>query len=200
MYMYRASYCNVYINQRDAQILVNNLYFFVNGFYMFRTIISPSSGATFTKLYSAIGTCRYVWLLYIQQRDVPTHKKSGLTTVCLEREREFVSRLTPFRFSYWKCLTTVPSLCRVRCSLCELHYPSLRSWMVGCSVVLTSSVTRLYNFILAPCEKSKQLYLCDHLYRFLTCFFTRTHHRQILLKVLFLNHVSDPHSKLSGFP
>ena len=29
--MYCASYCNVYINQRDAQILVNNLYFFVIG-------------------------------------------------------------------------------------------------------------------------------------------------------------------------
>ena len=54
--MYRASYCNVHIDQRDEQILVNNLYFFVNRFYMFRTIISPSSGATFNKLYSAIGT------------------------------------------------------------------------------------------------------------------------------------------------
>ena len=44
------------MNQRDARILVNNLYFFVNWLYMFRTIISPSSGATFYKLYSAIGT------------------------------------------------------------------------------------------------------------------------------------------------
>ena len=43
--MYRASCCSVYINQRDAQILVNSLYFFVNWLYMFRTIISPSSGA-----------------------------------------------------------------------------------------------------------------------------------------------------------
>ena len=58
--MYRASYCNVYINERGAQILVNNLYFFVKWLYMFRTIISPSSGATFNKLCSAIGTCRYV--------------------------------------------------------------------------------------------------------------------------------------------
>ena len=56
--MYRASYCNACINQRDAQILVNNLYFFVKLLYMFRSIISPSSGATFNKLYSAIGTCR----------------------------------------------------------------------------------------------------------------------------------------------
>ena len=46
----------VYINLRDAQILVNNLYFFVKWLYMFRTIISPSSGATFNKLYSATGT------------------------------------------------------------------------------------------------------------------------------------------------
>ena len=48
--------CNVYINQQDAQILVNNLYFFVKWLYMFQTIISPSSRATFNKLYSAIGT------------------------------------------------------------------------------------------------------------------------------------------------
>ena len=54
--MYRASYCNVYINQRDAQVLVNSLYFIVKWLYMFRTIISPSLGATFNKLYSAIGT------------------------------------------------------------------------------------------------------------------------------------------------
>ena len=54
--MCRASYCNVYINQRDAQILVNNLYFLVKWLYTFRTIISPSSGAIFNKLYSAIGT------------------------------------------------------------------------------------------------------------------------------------------------
>ena len=47
---------NVYINQRDAQIIVDNLYLFVNWLYMFRTIISPSSGGTFNKLYSAIGT------------------------------------------------------------------------------------------------------------------------------------------------
>ena len=61
------SICYVYINQRDARILVNCLYFFVKWLYMFRTIISPSSGATFNKLYSAIGTCRYVWLLYSSQ-------------------------------------------------------------------------------------------------------------------------------------
>ena len=48
----------VYTNQRDAQILVNNINFFVKWLYMFRTIISPSSGATFNKLYSAIGVCR----------------------------------------------------------------------------------------------------------------------------------------------
>ena len=63
--MYHASYYNVYINQRDAQILVNSLYFyFLKWLYMFRTIISPSLGAPFNKLYIAIGTRRYVWLLY----------------------------------------------------------------------------------------------------------------------------------------
>ena len=61
----------MYINQRDAQILVNILYFFVKWLYMFRTIISPSSGAKFNKLYSATGTCRYVWLQHVQ-RHVPT--------------------------------------------------------------------------------------------------------------------------------
>ena len=48
------SYSNVYINQRDAQILINNLYFFVKRLYVFRTTISPSSGATFNKLYRYI--------------------------------------------------------------------------------------------------------------------------------------------------
>ena len=61
--MHRASYYNVYINQRDAQSLVNSLYFFIKWLYMFRTTISPSSGAIFNNLYSAIGTCQYVWLL-----------------------------------------------------------------------------------------------------------------------------------------
>ena len=52
--MYHEPYCNVYINQRDAQILVNSLnLFFVKWLYMFQTIISPSSGATFNKLYRA---------------------------------------------------------------------------------------------------------------------------------------------------
>jgi hypothetical protein len=46
---------SVYINQRDAQILVNSLYFLVKWLYTFRTIISPSSGVTFNKLYNAIG-------------------------------------------------------------------------------------------------------------------------------------------------
>ena len=43
--------------QRDAQILVNSLYFFVKWVYGFQTIISPSPGATFNKLYSSIGNC-----------------------------------------------------------------------------------------------------------------------------------------------
>ena len=70
---------SVYINQGDAQILVNSLYFFVKWLYMFRTIISPASGATFNKLYSAIGTCRYVWL----QPGVPASVHLvGLYTHC----------------------------------------------------------------------------------------------------------------------
>ena len=65
-YMYRASYCNVCINQRDTQILVNSLYFFVKCLYMFRTIISPSSGATFNELYSAIV---YLTLVLIPDKE-----------------------------------------------------------------------------------------------------------------------------------
>ena len=44
------NYCNLHMNQRDAQILVNNPYFFVNWLYMFRTVISTTSGATFNLL------------------------------------------------------------------------------------------------------------------------------------------------------
>ena len=62
---------NVCINQRDAQILVSSLYFFVKWPYMFRTIISPSSGATFNKLYSATGTSGCCMAVAIQQPDVP---------------------------------------------------------------------------------------------------------------------------------
>ena len=68
--------CNVYINQRDTQILVNSLYFFVKWLYMFRTTISPSSGATFNKLYNVVSTCWYhtsgcSMAIAIQQPDVP---------------------------------------------------------------------------------------------------------------------------------
>ena len=72
----------VNINQRDAQILVNNLYFFVKWFYMFRTIISPSSGAKFNKLYSAIGTRRYVWLLYTAARRTGVYSTVQLNKCC----------------------------------------------------------------------------------------------------------------------
>ena len=61
--MYRASYWNVYINQRDAQILVNSLHFFINWLYMFRTIISPSSGATL--VHAGMSGC------CVQQPDIP---------------------------------------------------------------------------------------------------------------------------------
>ena len=72
--MYPASYCNVYINQRDAQILVNSLYFFVKWLYMFRTIINPTSGATFNKLYSATGTYRHECYIILHHcKWDPTH-------------------------------------------------------------------------------------------------------------------------------
>ena len=47
--------------------------FFVKWLYMFRTIISPSLGATFNTLYSATGTCRYVWLpeLFLSHSRAP---------------------------------------------------------------------------------------------------------------------------------
>jgi hypothetical protein len=82
--MYRASYCNVYINQRDAQILVNGLYFFVKWLYVFRNIISPSSGATFNKLYSEIGTCRYLWLLYGYSHTTPRRMVPAYTNCTVQ--------------------------------------------------------------------------------------------------------------------
>ena len=41
--------CNMYINQRDAQILVNSLYFFVKWLYMFRTNDSPEHVGPFNE-------------------------------------------------------------------------------------------------------------------------------------------------------
>ena len=41
--------CNVYINQQDAQILVNNLYFFVKSLYMFRTNGSTCFGLSLVR-------------------------------------------------------------------------------------------------------------------------------------------------------
>ena len=40
---------NVYTKQRDAQILVNNLYFFIKWLYMFRTNDSPKHVEPFNK-------------------------------------------------------------------------------------------------------------------------------------------------------
>ena len=74
--MYRASYCNVYINQQDTQILVNSLYFFIKWLYMFQSIISPSSGATFKKNCTLklvhAGTSACCMTIAIQQADVPS--------------------------------------------------------------------------------------------------------------------------------
>ena len=52
--MYRASYCNVYINQRDAQILVNCLYFFVKCLYVFRTLAIAIQQPDVLALYSLL--------------------------------------------------------------------------------------------------------------------------------------------------
>ena len=54
--MHRASYWNVQINQQDAQILRNYLYFSLFGSTCFGTITCPSSGAPSSKLYHAFGT------------------------------------------------------------------------------------------------------------------------------------------------
>ena len=67
---------NVQINQRDATLLMNDLYYslFVSTLYMFRTITSPSPGASSQKLYNAlVCQCRRVQLLYgsTQQLDSP---------------------------------------------------------------------------------------------------------------------------------
>ena len=45
---------NVYTNQRDAQIIVNSLYFFVKWLYMFRTIISPKHVEPFNEKIKTI--------------------------------------------------------------------------------------------------------------------------------------------------
>ena len=78
--MYHASYCNVCINQQNAQILVNNLCFSVNRLYMFRAIISSSSGATFNKLYSAIGTFVPVSLAAVWTGPSYTHTAARCTS------------------------------------------------------------------------------------------------------------------------
>ena len=54
--MYRASYCNVYMNQQDAQLLTNNLYSSLFCCTCFGRTIRPSSGAPSSKLYHAFGT------------------------------------------------------------------------------------------------------------------------------------------------
>ena len=68
--MYRASYCNLYINQRDAQILVNSLYFFVKLLYMFRTIISPKHVEPFTEKIRTIPKNLCISLVYINKRRI----------------------------------------------------------------------------------------------------------------------------------
>ena len=54
--MYRASYCNVWINQQDAQILINDIYFSLFGSTCFGRTTRPSSGTPSGKLHHAFGT------------------------------------------------------------------------------------------------------------------------------------------------
>ena len=49
---------NMYINQQDAQNSVIRLYFSLDALHV-SDYVSPSSGATFYKLYIAFGICRY---------------------------------------------------------------------------------------------------------------------------------------------
>ena len=63
--MYRASYCSVYINQRDAQIPVNSLYFFVKWLYMFRTNDSPKHVHPFNEKIKTIHKNLCISLIYI---------------------------------------------------------------------------------------------------------------------------------------
>ena len=53
----------MYINQQDTQISVIRLYFLLDALHVSGSI-SPSSGATFCKLYIVFGIFGYVWLLY----------------------------------------------------------------------------------------------------------------------------------------
>ena len=55
--MHRASSYNVYVNQQDAQILVIILYFPLDALHV-SDYVSPSSGATFYKLYIEFGICQ----------------------------------------------------------------------------------------------------------------------------------------------
>ena len=49
----------MYINQQDAQNSVVRLYFLLDSLHVSDSV-SPSSGATFYKLYIAFGICRYM--------------------------------------------------------------------------------------------------------------------------------------------
>ena len=87
------------INQRDAQILVNNLYFFVKRLYMFRTIISPSSGATFNKLYTAIGTFVPVRLAVVLQQYDARYIQRQINTDLITNQRSAHFTLTFYQFT-----------------------------------------------------------------------------------------------------
>ena len=63
--MYRASYCNVYINQRDAQSFVNSLYFFVKWLCMFWTNDSPKHAEPFNEKIKTIHKTLCISLVYI---------------------------------------------------------------------------------------------------------------------------------------
>ena len=69
----------MYINQQDAQNSVIRLYFPLDALHV-SDYVSPSSGATFYKLYFAFGICRYHMsgccvAIAMQQPDVSAYTK-----------------------------------------------------------------------------------------------------------------------------
>jgi hypothetical protein len=57
--MYRASYCNGYINQRDAQNLVNSLYFSLDGSTCFGLSLVHLQEQLYKLLEGHSGTCSH---------------------------------------------------------------------------------------------------------------------------------------------
>ena len=63
------------------KILVIRLYFLLNALHVY-DYISPSSGATFYKLYITFGICWYVWLtIATQQPDISVYTKCNVQLI-----------------------------------------------------------------------------------------------------------------------